>query len=189
MALACADPTDGRTRWSACQLSEASGISVSSVHKILNSGTLKPHKVHHWRGQSPDPEFAAFTRAFRPPKRMTAPNKRHGTICLSAAPAVHEGGVEGRCLGVQSERPQAQRNFGLGSKNVAASIRISLRPTLPGGTKSKSGSTSFPARSSKAGSGAPNNLSPPKSCAISISYNENSVHPFKWTYKGIPLAS
>ena len=59
MALACTTPIDGSTRWSIRQLADATGYSVSAVHGILNSGDLKPHKVSHWCGKSPDPEFAS----------------------------------------------------------------------------------------------------------------------------------
>jgi transposase len=59
MALACTTPVDGSTRWSIRQLADATGFSVGTVHGILNAGDLKPHKVTHWCGKSPDPEFAA----------------------------------------------------------------------------------------------------------------------------------
>jgi transposase len=59
MALACTTPVDGSTRWSMRKLAEATGFSVGAVHGILKAGDLKPHKVSHWCGKSPDPEFAA----------------------------------------------------------------------------------------------------------------------------------
>jgi putative transposase len=59
MALACTTPVDGCTRWSMRKLADAAGHSVSAIHGILNAGDLKPHKVHHWCGKSPDPEFAS----------------------------------------------------------------------------------------------------------------------------------
>jgi transposase len=59
MALACTTPVDGSTRWSMRKLADAAGYSVSTIHKILNAGDLKPHKVKHWCGKSPDPEFAS----------------------------------------------------------------------------------------------------------------------------------
>lgn len=59
MALACTTPVDGSTRWSVRKLADATGFSVGAIHGILNSGDLKPHKVHYWCGKSPDPEFAA----------------------------------------------------------------------------------------------------------------------------------
>ncbi len=59
MALACTTPVDGSTRWSIRQLADATGYSISAVHGILNAGDLKPHKVSHWCGKSPDPEFAS----------------------------------------------------------------------------------------------------------------------------------
>ena len=47
MALACTTPIDGSTSWSMRKLADAAGYSVSTVHKILNAGDLKPHKVQH----------------------------------------------------------------------------------------------------------------------------------------------
>lgn len=59
MGLACTTPVDGSTRWSMRKLADATGYSVSTIHGILNAGDLKPHKVKHWCGKSPDPEFAS----------------------------------------------------------------------------------------------------------------------------------
>ena len=59
MALACTTPVDGSNHWSIRKLADATGYSVSAVHGILNAGDLKPHKVAHWCGKSPDPEFAS----------------------------------------------------------------------------------------------------------------------------------
>ena len=59
MALACTTPVDGSTRWSIRKLADATGYSVSAVHGMLNAGDLKPHKVSHWCGKSPDPEFSS----------------------------------------------------------------------------------------------------------------------------------
>ncbi|MBG0791705.1 MAG: IS630 family transposase [Desulfovibrionaceae bacterium] len=59
MALACTKPLNGANAWSMRKLAEATGFSVSTVHDILHSVDLKPHKVEHWCGKSPDPEFAA----------------------------------------------------------------------------------------------------------------------------------
>lgn len=58
LALACTTPVDGSTRWSVRKLAEISGQSKSTVHTILTSGKLKPHKTKYWCGKSPDPEFA-----------------------------------------------------------------------------------------------------------------------------------
>jgi putative transposase len=33
------------------------GFSKSTVHRILNEASLKPHKTDYWCGKSPDPEF------------------------------------------------------------------------------------------------------------------------------------
>lgn len=57
MALACQRPPDGSTRWTTRRLAKAVGLGKSTVHRILNEGELKPHKVTYWCGKSPDPEF------------------------------------------------------------------------------------------------------------------------------------
>ena len=57
MALACQSPPDGSTRWTTRRLAKAVGLGKSTVHRILNEGELKPHKVTYWCGKSPDPEF------------------------------------------------------------------------------------------------------------------------------------
>ncbi len=57
MALACTEPDDGSSRWSARKLADASGLSKSTVHRILSEASLKPHKTEYWCGKSPDPEF------------------------------------------------------------------------------------------------------------------------------------
>jgi len=57
MALACTDPDDGSSHWSTRKLADASGISKSTVQRILAEASLKPHKVEYWCGKSPDPEF------------------------------------------------------------------------------------------------------------------------------------
>ena len=134
MALACTTPPDGANAWSMRKLADATGFAVATVHGILHAADLKPHKVDHWCGKSPDPEFAEKQAAIiglymEPPvnalvlcvdeksqiqaldrtqpllpmrcgeaKRLTATYKRHGTTCLLAALAVHEGAIEGRCV-------------------------------------------------------------------------------------------
>lgn len=134
VALACTKPTDGSSHWTITRLAQKSGVSRASVHRILNVGRLKPHKVHYWCGRSPDPEFEPKQAAIlglylsppenalvlsvdeksqmqalertqpelpmRPgdPRRQTATYKRHGTVCLLAALAVHTGEVVGRCI-------------------------------------------------------------------------------------------
>jgi hypothetical protein len=45
-------------QWSTQKLADASGFSKSTVHRILNEASLKPHKIDYWCGKSPDPEFA-----------------------------------------------------------------------------------------------------------------------------------
>ena len=59
MALACTTPVDGSNHWSIRKLADAIGYAISTAHGILHSGDLKPHKVYHWCGKSPDPEFAS----------------------------------------------------------------------------------------------------------------------------------
>ena len=131
--LATSTPQQGKTTWSVSDLAQASGLSRTTVHRILAEGKLKPHKTEYWCGRSPDPEFAAKqaailglylsppenalvlcvdeksqmqaldrTQAELPmkpgaPKRLTATYKRHGTTCLLAALAVHDGQVTARC--------------------------------------------------------------------------------------------
>jgi len=134
IALACSKPPAGRTSWSISMLAEEVGISRYSVHKVLNEGQLKPHKVSYWCGKSRDPEFEEKKTAIiglymNPPenalvlavdeksqiqaldrtqpelpmragssKRLTATYKRHGTTCLLAALAVHDGNLDGRLV-------------------------------------------------------------------------------------------
>lgn len=55
--LACSIPTDGSNRWNTRTLAQATGLGKTTVHRILNEGKLKPHKIQYWCGKSPDPEF------------------------------------------------------------------------------------------------------------------------------------
>jgi putative transposase len=132
--LACEKPFTGANAWSRRELARITGMGSTTVHRILAGASLKPHKVHHWCGKSPDPEFEPKQAAIlglylnppenalilsvdekshiqaldrtqpelplRPgnPKRHTATYTRHGTTCLLAALAVHEGTVEARCV-------------------------------------------------------------------------------------------
>jgi putative transposase len=132
--LACERPSNGANAWSRRELARVTGLGSTTVHRILEGASLKPHKVHHWCGKSPDPEFEpkqtdiiglylnppenalifsvdeksqiqVLDRTqpelpLRPgnPKRHTATYTRHGTTCLLAALAVHEGTVEARCV-------------------------------------------------------------------------------------------
>jgi len=57
--LATSAPRKGKTSWSVRDLAEASGLSATTVHRILSEGKLRPHKVEYWCGRSPDPEFEA----------------------------------------------------------------------------------------------------------------------------------
>ncbi|MBM4294410.1 MAG: IS630 family transposase [Deltaproteobacteria bacterium] len=56
-ALACTTPPDGSNAWTLRRLARALNVSKDTVHRILNEGELKPHKVEYWCGKSPDPEF------------------------------------------------------------------------------------------------------------------------------------
>ncbi len=134
IALACSEPPSGNTTWSCRKLAKETGLGVTTVHRILNEGQIKPHKVKYWCGRSTDPEFqqkqAAIiglymdppdnavvlavdeksqiqvldrTQPMLPmkegkPKRLTTSYKRHGTTCLLAALAVHDGDIQGRCV-------------------------------------------------------------------------------------------
>jgi AraC-like DNA-binding protein len=57
--LATSTPRKGKTSWSVRDLAQASGLSATTVHRILAAGELRPHKVEYWCGRSPDPEFEA----------------------------------------------------------------------------------------------------------------------------------
>ena len=57
--LATSTPQKGKTSWSVRDLAQASGLSATTVHRILAAGELRPHKVEYWCGRSPDPEFEA----------------------------------------------------------------------------------------------------------------------------------
>ena len=132
--LACERPSNGSNSWSVRELARVTGLGSTTVHRILNEVALKPHKIHHWCGKSPDPEFEpkqadiiglyldppenalvlsvdeksqiqALDRtqpelSLMPgnPRRHTATYTRHGTTCLLAALALHEGTVEARCV-------------------------------------------------------------------------------------------
>jgi len=58
-ATSCTRPPDGCTGWSQRRLAEVTGVSKSTVNRILNQASIKPHKVDYWCGKSPDPEFEA----------------------------------------------------------------------------------------------------------------------------------
>ncbi len=55
--LACERLFTGANAWSRRELARVTGLGSTTVHRILEGGSLKPHKVHHWCGKSPDPEF------------------------------------------------------------------------------------------------------------------------------------
>ena len=49
-------PTDGSTHWSVRKLAEESGISKSTIQRILSQARLQPHRLEHYMA-SDDPEF------------------------------------------------------------------------------------------------------------------------------------
>jgi transposase len=134
MRLTCEKPFNGANAWSMRELARVTGVSSTTVHRILTEASIKPHKIHHWCGKSPDPEFEPKqatiiglymyppnnalvisvdeksqiqaldrTQPVLPllsgnPKPHTATYTRHGTTCLLAALAVHEGTVEAKCV-------------------------------------------------------------------------------------------
>lgn len=58
-ALACTDPPGAATNWTQRELARRSGMSKSTVNRILCQANIKPHKIEYWCGKSPDPEFEA----------------------------------------------------------------------------------------------------------------------------------
>lgn len=57
IALACSKTDDGSNAWSIRKLAKKTGYGIATVHRILNDGEIKPHKVKYWCGKSPDPDF------------------------------------------------------------------------------------------------------------------------------------
>ncbi len=57
MSLACTKPDDSSNQWTTTKLADATGLSRTTIHRILNEAALKPHKIDQWCGKSPDPEF------------------------------------------------------------------------------------------------------------------------------------
>jgi len=251
MALACTTPVDGSTRWSVRKLADAAGFSVGAVHNILNSGDLKPHKVRHWCGKSPDPEFAAKQAAIiglymdppmnalvlcvdeksqiqaldrtqpllplRPghPKRLTATYKRNGTTCLLAALAVHEGTIEGRCVESANHvnflnflkylyRTNPKKEIHIIADNLSAHKhkevlawvgqrrRLSLHftPTYASWLNQiEIWFNIFSRDVLKGGVWRSKQALIAQIMHYIRCYNEQSAHPFKWTYKGEPLSA
>jgi len=54
---ACSKPEGGYSNWSQRRIAKEFGMSQSTVHVMLKSHNLKPHKVEYWCGKSTDPEF------------------------------------------------------------------------------------------------------------------------------------
>jgi len=134
IALACSKTDDGSNAWSIRKLAKKTGRGLATIHRILNEGEIKPHKVKYWCGKSPDPEFEEKQARIiglymNPPenalvisvdeksqiqaldrtqpelplkagyvRRQTCTYSRHGTTCLLAALAVHDGEITARCI-------------------------------------------------------------------------------------------
>ncbi len=49
--LACEKPSDGSNAWTVRRLAKRVGLGSTTVHRILNEGVIKPHKVDHWCGK------------------------------------------------------------------------------------------------------------------------------------------
>lgn len=54
---ACEKPQGGYSSWSQRRIAEELDMSQSTVHRLLAEDEVQPHKVEHWCGKSPDPEF------------------------------------------------------------------------------------------------------------------------------------
>src|SRR5665647_1838307 len=50
--LATSTPREGKTSWSVKDLAQASGLSSTTVHRILSEAKLRPHKTEYWCGRS-----------------------------------------------------------------------------------------------------------------------------------------
>jgi len=57
ISLACSVPYDGSNQWSVRKLAKETGMGSSTLSRILNAGSIKPHKIDYWCGKSTDPEF------------------------------------------------------------------------------------------------------------------------------------
>src|SRR5450759_1407795 len=106
IGLATSTPLQGKTSWSVRDLAQASGLSATTVHRILSAGKLRPHKVEYWCGRSPDPEFEAKQAAIlglypraRPLRVDDAPHPHHRPV---AAP-------QGLVLLRKEPRPRVRR--------------------------------------------------------------------------------
>ena len=56
VATVCGPPPEGATHWTVRSLAEQTGVGRQSVHRILRSERLAPHRVKSWVS-STDPEF------------------------------------------------------------------------------------------------------------------------------------
>lgn len=251
MALACTHPLDGSTCWSLRKLAKATGYSVSTVHGILNAGDLKPHKVSHGCGKSPDPEFTSKqaamiglyreppanawvlcvdekspiqaldrTQALLPmrpgqPKRLTATYKRHGTCCLLAALAVHDGTVDGRCVDSTNHvnflnflkhlyRSHPGKELHIIADNLSAHkhqevlawverrrrFHLHFTPTYASWLNPiEIWFNIFSKAVLKGGVWHSKHALVSQIMHYIRGYNEHYAHPFKWTYEGKPLSA
>ena len=53
--LACTKPKDGSNQWTVSSLAKAAGLGRTTIHRILNEGRLKPHKVETGAGRARTP--------------------------------------------------------------------------------------------------------------------------------------
>lgn len=251
IALACSKPPRGNTIWSCRKLAEKTGLGVATIHRILNEGQIKPHKVQYWCGKSSDPEFeekqAAIiglylnppenavvlavdeksqiqaldrTQPMLPmkegsPKRLTATYKRHGTTCLLAALAVHEGNIEGRCVERQTHeeflnflkhlyRQYPKKHLHVIADNLSAHkhekvvewvntkkrLTLHFTPTYSSWLNQVEIWFSIFSRDVLKGGVWHSKRDLIKQIMDYIKYyNEKRAKPFKWTYTGKPLAA
>ena len=105
MRLACEKPLNGASSWSVRELARVSGVSATSVHRILSEASIKPHKTHYWCGKSPDPEFAP---------------KQAAIIGLYMDPT-------GECIGFERGRKISYSSFGQDTTGVAARTPKNLK--------------------------------------------------------------
>ena len=250
-ALACRPPPEGYTNWSQRQLAEATGLSKSTVNRILTEAKVRPHKIDYWCGKSPDPEFEAKqaeiiglyidppdnalvlavdeksqlqaldrTQPELPlcpghPRRQTATYTRHGTTCLLAALAVHEGHIDGRCVDRHTNqeflaflkhlyRKYPRRQLHVICDNFSAHKHTAVKewaakrrrltmhftPTYASWLNQVEIWFRIFTRDVMRGGTWPSKSQLVKQIMAYIDqYNQTRAKPFKWTYTGKPLAA
>lgn len=57
-SLACTKPEDAGNQCIITKLSNTTGLSRTTDHRLLDKATLKPHEIVQWRRKSSDSEFA-----------------------------------------------------------------------------------------------------------------------------------